>query len=102
MTVKEVAGRLELSVSLVYAMLKTGKLRGNRHGLRRGTWRISEEQLQEYLCSTAWAGASDVPPAIERVSTADFKNLDASRLLAAWRRRGANAGRRGGRSAPSS
>jgi excisionase family DNA binding protein len=48
-TVKDAAARLEISDSLVYALLMTGKLRGSRHGLGRGTWRISEEQLQDYL-----------------------------------------------------
>jgi excisionase family DNA binding protein len=48
-TVKQAAARLEISDSLVYGLLMTGKLRGSRHGLGRGTWRISEEQLLDYL-----------------------------------------------------
>jgi excisionase family DNA binding protein len=49
MNVKQVAERLEVSQSLVYGLLSAGKLQGSRHGLGRGTWRISEEQLQDYL-----------------------------------------------------
>jgi excisionase family DNA binding protein len=49
MTVKQVAERLEVSQSLVYELLMSGKLQGSRHGLGRGTWRISEEQFQDYL-----------------------------------------------------
>jgi excisionase family DNA binding protein len=49
MTVKETAKRLEISVSLTYALLTAGKLRGTRHGLGRGTWRISEEHLRKYM-----------------------------------------------------
>jgi excisionase family DNA binding protein len=49
MNVKQVAERLEVSQSLVYELLNAGKLQGSRHGLGRGTWRISEEQLQSYL-----------------------------------------------------
>ena len=49
MTVKQAAARLEISPSLVYGLLMAGKLHASRHGLGRGTWRISEEQLQDYL-----------------------------------------------------
>jgi excisionase family DNA binding protein len=49
MNVRQAADRLEVSQSLVYELLKAGKLHGSRHGLGRGTWRISEEQLQDYL-----------------------------------------------------
>jgi excisionase family DNA binding protein len=48
-TVKQAATRLEISRSLVYELLTAGRLQGSRHGLGRGTWRISEEQLREYL-----------------------------------------------------
>jgi excisionase family DNA binding protein len=49
MRVRDAARRLEVSPSTIYGMLMAGKLRGTRHGLKRGTWRISEEQLREYL-----------------------------------------------------
>ena len=49
MRVGEVAKRLDISVSLVYGLLTAGRLKGTRHGLKRGTWRVSEEQLEEYL-----------------------------------------------------
>jgi excisionase family DNA binding protein len=52
MTVKQAASRLEISRSLVYELLTAGKLQGSRHGLGRGTWRISEEQLQDYRCQS--------------------------------------------------
>jgi excisionase family DNA binding protein len=48
-TVKEAAKRLDVSPSLVYAPIATGKLGCVRHGLKRGTIRISEEHLREYL-----------------------------------------------------
>jgi excisionase family DNA binding protein len=47
--VREVAARLEISQSNVYALIKEGKLRCTRHGLGRGCIRVSEEQLAEYL-----------------------------------------------------
>ena len=49
MTVREVAGRVEISVSLVYRLVESGKLRCTRHGLGRGVIRVSEAQLTDYL-----------------------------------------------------
>jgi excisionase family DNA binding protein len=49
MKVRDVAQRLDISASLVYSLIAAGKLRASRHGLRRGTLRVSEEQLAEYL-----------------------------------------------------
>jgi excisionase family DNA binding protein len=46
--VREVATKLEVSSSLVYLLISEGRLRCTRHGLKRGTIRISEEQLAEY------------------------------------------------------
>lgn len=48
MRVREVAERLEISHSLVYLLISEGRLRCTRHGLGRGTIRISEDQLAEY------------------------------------------------------
>lgn len=47
-TVKEAAGRLNVSRGLVYALVRTGKLRHERHGTGRGTIRIDESDLDEY------------------------------------------------------
>jgi excisionase family DNA binding protein len=52
MTVREAAIRLEVSVSLTYALVYAGKLRCTRHGLGRGCIRVSEEQLVDYLAGT--------------------------------------------------
>jgi excisionase family DNA binding protein len=49
MKVKEAASRLEISPSLVYLLISEGKLRATRHGIGRGTLRISEDQLAAYL-----------------------------------------------------
>lgn len=48
MTVKEVARQLGISPSLVYGLCAEGKIKHERHGLRRGTIRITLEALQEY------------------------------------------------------
>jgi excisionase family DNA binding protein len=57
MRIRDVAKRLDVSESLVRGLLRTGRLKGYRHGLKRGIWRISEDQLQEYM-----HGAESVPP----------------------------------------
>jgi excisionase family DNA binding protein len=49
MTVKQAAIRLEVSLSLVYAMIASGKLRCVRIGNRRGAIRILEEHVVEFL-----------------------------------------------------
>jgi excisionase family DNA binding protein len=48
-TVCEVVRSLEISVSLVYRLIESGKLGNSRHGLGRGVIRVSESQLAEYL-----------------------------------------------------
>ena len=48
MTVRQAAERLGISPSLVYALCKEGKMRHERHGLRRGTIRVTDEALEEY------------------------------------------------------
>jgi excisionase family DNA binding protein len=60
-TVRDVAKRLEISVSLVYRLIETGKLRCSRHGLGRGVIRVSEGQIADYL-STVEQGPRRSPP----------------------------------------
>jgi excisionase family DNA binding protein len=49
MRVGEVAKRLDVSTSLVYSLIASGKLRHLRVGMGRGCIRINEEQMAEYL-----------------------------------------------------
>lgn len=49
MTIKQVADRLEISASTVYALVASGKLLASRHGVGRGCIRISEDQVQDYM-----------------------------------------------------
>lgn len=48
MTVKQAAVRLMISPATVYALIAARKIRHERHGLRRGAIRISEEALADY------------------------------------------------------
>ena len=53
MTVKQVAARVGISPSLVYALIQAGIIRHSRHGRpgKRGCIRISEEAVAEYLAA---------------------------------------------------
>ncbi len=53
MTVHDVAKRLEISVSLVYRLVESGRLACSRHGMGRGVIRVSDEQLARYLENAA-------------------------------------------------
>ena len=48
-TVQQVAERLNTSLSLIYALCAQGRLDHLRIGLGRGTIRISDDALQEFL-----------------------------------------------------
>ena len=61
MTVREVARSLEISVSLTYKLIESGKLRCSRHGMGRGVIRVSEAQMADYL-AMAERGPRPTPP----------------------------------------
>ena len=59
LTVKEAANKACVSESLIYGVLKAGRLKGMRIGCRgRGCWRIDEGDFEEWL-STCRLG--DIP-----------------------------------------
>lgn len=49
---RQLAERLNVSLSTVYGLIETGKIACHRIGVGRGAVRVSEEQLAEYLEST--------------------------------------------------
>lgn len=61
MTVREVARRLEISVSLTYRLIESGKLRCSRHGMGRGVIRVSEAQLADYLAMVERGPRASLP-----------------------------------------
>ena len=61
LTVPEVAERLRVAVSTVYAIVETGKLQAFRIGPHDGAIRVSEEQFQTYLEACRSLPHSDVP-----------------------------------------
>lgn len=50
LTVREAAKRAAVSESLIYGVLKAGRLKGLRIGCRgRGCWRIDEQDFDSWL-----------------------------------------------------
>ena len=58
LTVKAAAERMRISPSLVYALCREGVIRCTRHGRpgKRGTIRISEQAVDEYLAGCRTEG----------------------------------------------
>ena len=48
LTIREAATALGVSQALVYALCAARRIRHQRHGLKRGAIRISEDALREY------------------------------------------------------
>jgi excisionase family DNA binding protein len=64
-TVQEAATKIGVSASLVYELCRQGVLRHTRHGRpgKRGTIRISEEAVAEYVAACEqWGAAEDCSP----------------------------------------
>ncbi len=53
LSVKQCADRLGVSAALVYALCAARRIRHERHGLGRGTIRVSQEALEEYRRSVS-------------------------------------------------
>jgi excisionase family DNA binding protein len=76
LTVKQAAGRLEVSQATVYSLVAAGKLRCVRIGNKRGVIRILDDHLAEYLKQAEpVAQQPPAPPAARRVI---LKHLDLS------------------------
>jgi len=70
-TVAEVAKRLRVSAGAIYGAVQSGRLKAYRIGARgRGTIRISEEYLREYL-----SGCTGTSPDASRQPTKKFEHL---------------------------
>ncbi len=48
LSVREAAEKLGVSTALVYALCARKRIRHERHGLGRGTIKITDESLEEY------------------------------------------------------
>jgi len=86
MTVKEAAAELRISPALVYSLCAVGKIRHERHGLGRGTIRISPKALEEYRKASEVSPPVSVP-ASSGSPAEPFSVLDPKRLGKAWKPR---------------
>ena len=59
LTVKDVAGRLCVSIASVYRLIESGRLPAHRIGVGRGTLRVSEAALESYLRSVEVVAGED-------------------------------------------
>ena len=72
-TVKQAAKRLNCSPSLVYELCAKGRIRHARIGFRRGTIRITEEAITEFL------EEAEVDPAISNLPPLQHLTVPGSR-----------------------
>jgi excisionase family DNA binding protein len=89
LTVKQAAQRLGVSPSLVYELCASAAIRHLRHGRAssRGTIRISEEALADYLKSCERGRPGAAPAAVTSPTSSrasPFSELDCRRLARAW------------------
>ena len=88
LTAKEASKRLGISVALVYREIQSGRLECFRFGKR--TYRISEEQLEDYLMACSKSDDVDGGGCIKVQPPGDwprcFSHVDVSRLLSSQNR----------------
>jgi excisionase family DNA binding protein len=70
LTVKAAAARIGVSPSLVYELCRLGLIRHSRHGRpgKRGTIRLSEEAVEEYLATCRREGGGDAPLGLRHIA----------------------------------
>ena len=88
LTVKEVAARLRVSQGCIYSLCGSGALRHLRLGTGRGAIRIREEDLQSFVERCVREEKEEVATPRRMATPKAFTNLNASRLLDAWRKQG--------------
>jgi len=85
LTIREAAGVLRVSESTIRNAVGSGRLRAFRFGDRGGSIRIAQADLDDYItgAATTLLVSRTLAP-----TGGQFKHLDASKLLAAWRTQG--------------
>jgi excisionase family DNA binding protein len=88
LTIREAAALLRISESTIRNAIRAGLLPAFRFGLRGGRIRIARSDLQNYMQSCLTTAQPQQPSSVSKVGGSTFKNLNAAKLLAAWRRQG--------------
>lgn len=81
LTVEEVSRELNVSATCVYSLVQTGELASIRIGKGRGTIRVDQEDLDDFV-EQRRNRPRRMPK--KKVNGASFVHLDASRLKSAW------------------
>ncbi len=84
LSVKQVSERLGVSRACVYEMVALGKLSHVRIGARRGTIRIAESALEEYLAGAAERFSLPKQPSPVTRTHKAFSHLDIHRVVGGW------------------
>ncbi len=76
LTVKQVAAQLNIAPQSVYQLIQTGKIPVHRFGNGRGTIRISQGDLDQYIESCRQvASAQDVPKVTRTTRQPPLKHI---------------------------
>jgi len=67
LSVKQAAEQLGISAKLVYALCASGQIVHERHGLGRGTIRITEQALEEYRGRARVEHGSSTPIVLKHI-----------------------------------
>lgn len=81
---------MSVCTSTIYTLCQQGLLPHVRIGIGRGTIRIDEHELEQFI-ERAKVTAGVASTNERRSSGRPFKHLDGERLRAAWRQQGADA-----------
>lgn len=88
LSVRQVADRLNVKRSCVYALLRARKMRFVRLGRRRGTIRIREEALEQFIQDNTVPRRRKTFGKPRVSASSGFRYLNAARLLDAWAKQG--------------
>ena len=80
LTIKDVARRLSVAPSTVYALVESGKLVSLRIGIGRGTIRFKESDLERFLDACSSAPPRPSAPEHEAISAETLANLTCDTL----------------------
>lgn len=85
---REVAERLNCSLSNVYALIEQGRLATVSVGAGGKGYRVAEAELQRFLAERRRHLGKETPTSPKNKTLRPFKHLDGDKLRAAWRQQG--------------
>lgn len=85
LSIREVADRLNLSVSAVYALKNAGLIAVIRRGVSKG-YAVDEAELERFVAERTLERRKEIPafPKSTKPTPGTFTHLNGARLLKAW------------------